>query len=103
MSKNNFINLRVLCGKDNIMFALEQKNLNKSFFISPYYIWPKTNAWDLLNLEFNSRPWISENEKIELLNITTDIMNLWREAKLSNKEIKVKNLSPKVDFVLVSD
>ncbi|KAK2663049.1 hypothetical protein Ddye_001623 [Dipteronia dyeriana] len=48
--------------------------------LSPYYFWPRKDAWEELKVLLESKPWISQIERIHLLNQTTDIINLWQTA-----------------------
>jgi len=47
--------------------------------LSPYYFWPRKDAWEELKALLESRPWISHNQMIILLNQATDIINLWQD------------------------
>ncbi|TXG57801.1 hypothetical protein EZV62_015630 [Acer yangbiense] len=48
--------------------------------LSPYYFWPRKDAWEELKVLLESKPWISQIERIHLLNQATDIINLWQTA-----------------------
>ncbi|KAH7554384.1 hypothetical protein JRO89_XS12G0185300 [Xanthoceras sorbifolium] len=46
--------------------------------LSPYYFWPQKDAWEELKVLLDSKPWISQIQRIHLLNQATDIINLWQ-------------------------
>ncbi|GER42324.1 30S ribosomal protein 3 [Striga asiatica] len=46
--------------------------------VSPYYVWPRKDAWDELRAVLESKPWISRKQAVVLLNQATDIINLWQ-------------------------
>ncbi|KAH7533571.1 hypothetical protein FEM48_Zijuj04G0145500 [Ziziphus jujuba var. spinosa] len=48
--------------------------------LSPYYFWPRKDAWEELKVLLESKPWISQKEMIILLNQATDIINLWQQS-----------------------
>ncbi|KAL9231334.1 hypothetical protein vseg_006573 [Gypsophila vaccaria] len=48
--------------------------------LSPYYFWPRKDAWEELKLLLESKPWISQKQMIILLNQATDIINLWQQS-----------------------
>ncbi|KAL8161886.1 hypothetical protein V2J09_013375 [Rumex salicifolius] len=48
--------------------------------LSPYYFWPRKDAWEELKVLLESKPWISQKQMIILLNQATDIINLWQQA-----------------------
>ena len=36
----------------------------QAYPLTQHYFWPRTEAWDQLKLELDSKPWLSEKEKI---------------------------------------
>ncbi|KAF6147139.1 hypothetical protein GIB67_036858 [Kingdonia uniflora] len=48
--------------------------------LSPYYFWPRKDAWEELKIKLESKPWISQKRMIILLNQATDIINLWQQS-----------------------
>ncbi|KAL0015290.1 hypothetical protein SO802_002359 [Lithocarpus litseifolius] len=48
--------------------------------LSPYYFWPRKDAWEELKVLLESKPWISQKQIIILLNQATDIINLWQQS-----------------------
>ncbi|XWS64326.1 hypothetical protein CRYUN_Cryun06bG0176800 [Craigia yunnanensis] len=48
--------------------------------ISPYFFWPRKDAWEELKSTLESKPWISQKKKIILLNQATDIINLLQQS-----------------------
>ncbi|KAI7757656.1 hypothetical protein M8C21_028516 [Ambrosia artemisiifolia] len=49
--------------------------------VSPYYFWPRKDAWEELKVMLESKPWISQKQVIILLNQATDIINLWQQSE----------------------
>lgn len=48
--------------------------------LSPYYFWPRKDAWEELKVMLEGKPWISKKELVVLLNQATDIINLWQQS-----------------------
>ncbi|KAL6543761.1 hypothetical protein OROGR_010258 [Orobanche gracilis] len=48
--------------------------------LSPYYFWPRKDAWEELKITLESKPWIPQKKMIILLNQATDIINLWEQG-----------------------
>jgi len=94
MSKKLFqLKLKVVWFKNFLGLAIDQVNANQQYSLTPYYLWPKTEAWEQLKLELDSKFWLGQDEKIKILKTTRDVMDHW----LSYRNTKgVKNL--KEDF-----
>ena len=48
--------------------------------LSPYFSWPRKDAWEELKSTLEAKPWISQKKMIILLNQATDIINLWQQS-----------------------
>ena len=49
------LKLKVIWLKKFLGFALDTKGGQNSYPLTPYYFWPKTEAWDQLKLELDSK------------------------------------------------
>lgn len=89
---------RVLWLDNNIAIAIDhivKKNLSP---LTCYFFWPRNDAWEQLKNELDSKPWISEKEKIELLNQTTEIINFWQEVDKNKSLAKAQEKFPSFIF-----
>ncbi len=66
--------------------------------LSSYFFWPYNDAWTQIKIELESKPWISETDKIDLLNQTTLIINYWQENKKNQSITQVKKMFPELIF-----
>ena len=89
------LKLKIIWRKNFLGFALDQKSGQNSYPVTPYYFWPRTEAWDQLKLELDSKNIIME-EKIKILNLVTDVMNSWGQNK--NRKTQ-KNYFNDVEYV----
>ncbi|CAN4124785.1 unnamed protein product [Withania somnifera] len=48
--------------------------------LSPYFFWPRKDAWEELKTTLENKPWVSQKQMIILLNQATDIINLWQQS-----------------------
>ncbi|XP_002962586.2 30S ribosomal protein 3-1, chloroplastic [Selaginella moellendorffii] len=78
------LSLRFLWMEKNIGIALDQVVPGHGTIpLSPFYFWPKKDAWEELKAKLESKPWISRRRTIILLNQATDIINLWQQKASS--------------------
>ena len=94
------LKLRVLWLKDFLGLAIDQTVLNESYPLTSYYLWPQTEAWDQIKLELDSKLWVTEPEKIKILNLTTKIINFWPQYR--NTE-SVESISKKFQDISFLD
>ncbi|XP_057853493.1 small ribosomal subunit protein cS23 [Cryptomeria japonica] len=73
--------LKFIWMEKNIGLALDQLIPGHGTVpLSPYYFWPRKDAWEELKAALESKPWISPKRTIILLNQATDIINLWQQS-----------------------
>ncbi|KDP29388.1 hypothetical protein JCGZ_18309 [Jatropha curcas] len=73
--------LKFIWMEKNIGLALDQLIPGQGTVpLSPYYFWPRKDAWEELKTTLESKPWISQKKMIILLNQATDIINLWQQS-----------------------
>ncbi|XP_071703486.1 small ribosomal subunit protein cS23-like [Rutidosis leptorrhynchoides] len=73
--------LKFIWMEKNIGLALDQVIPGYGTIpVSPYYFWPRKDAWEELKTMLESKPWISQKQVIILLNQATDIINLWQQS-----------------------
>ncbi|KAL3695916.1 hypothetical protein R1sor_009992 [Riccia sorocarpa] len=74
------VSLRFLWLEKNIGIALDQAVPGHGTIpLSPYFFWPRKDAWEELKAKLDSKKWISRKRTIILLNQATDIINLWQQ------------------------
>lgn len=78
--KKQRVLLRFLWLEKNIGIAIDQVVPGHGTIpLSPYFFWPRKDAWEQLKAKLDSKGWISRKRTIILLNQATDIINLWQE------------------------
>lgn len=66
--------------------------------LTPYYFWPRSDAWQDLKDELDKKNWITDTEKIELLNQATEIINFWQEKGKITSMVQAQQKFPGVVF-----
>ena len=99
MAEAQKLKLKVLWLKNVLGLAIDQTVIEQSYPLTQYYFWPRTEAWDQLKLELDSKPWLSEKEKISTLNLATDIISHWRTNRNTDAVQKVANNFSEAVFV----
>ena len=94
------IKLKVLWLKNLLGVALDQRSTTTVSPFTAYYFWPKTDAWEQLRLELESKSWIKSEEKIVILNTITDIIEDYNQNRNTKR---IKQEIPEIEFVEVSD
>lgn len=94
---------KVLWSKTYIGIAINEKHKeNLDVPLTTFYFWPREEGWQLLKAELDSKPWINEKSKIEILNGYTTLLNFWLKnihKTTKTKRPDTKNLSLNIDIV----
>ena len=80
------LNLQVLWLDDSLGLAVNQQTSGGIFPLTPYYFWPISEAWEQIKFELDSKPWITEEERVNLLNSVVKVMNEWQQYRNNPNE-----------------
>ena len=86
------LKLKILWFENFLGLSVDQITLNQQYALTAYYFWPRTEAWEQLKSELDSKPWLEQKEKVKILNFTTDVIDCWGEKRnlKSLEEVKKK-------------
>lgn len=66
--------------------------------LTAYYFWPRSDAWQELKDELDKKNWITDGEKIQLLNQATEVINFWQEKGRVTSMLQAQQKFPEVVF-----
>lgn len=89
---------RILWLNNNVAIAIDHIIGKNASPLTCYFFWPRNDAWEQLKNELDSKPWISESIKIELLNKATEIINFWQEKGKNQSLIQAQEKFPNFIF-----
>ena len=93
------LKLKVLWVKNILGLGIDQQIIKQQYPLTIYYFWPRTEAWEQLKSELDSKSWLKKEEKIKILNLASDIMNHWRQYRDVDSVESVKNKFLEASFI----
>ena len=95
------LKLKIFWFKNFLGLAIDQVNLKQNYSLTPYYFWPKTEAWDQLKLELDSKLWIKKHEKERILKTAREVMEYWLSYRNAKTVKSFKEEFKEIEVILI--
>ena len=97
------LKLKIAWFKNFLGLAIDQLELNQEYSLTPYYFWPKTEAWEQLKLELDSKLWLTKEEKLKILKTAGDVMDYWLSYRNKNIGDNFKEKFQDVEILIFNE
>jgi|TARA_B100000768_G_scaffold174351_1_gene184542 30S ribosomal protein 3 len=88
---NSRLELNILWLDTKIGIAIDQLQSGEKIPLTKYFFWPKTDAWDQVRSELETKSWVENSKKAEILYSISTILNQWQNSNDNTSTLMKKD------------
>ena len=88
---NSRLELNILWLDTKIGIAIDQLQSGEKIPLTKYFFWPKTDAWDQVRSELETKLWVENSKKAEILYSISTILNQWQNSNDNTSTLMKKD------------
>lgn len=86
----------------NVAIAVDHMVGKGTSPLTAYFFWPRNDAWQQLKDELEAKRWISEPDRIDVLNQATEVINFWQDLRNQGRSMTMADAQSKFPEVAFS-
>ena len=83
--------INIIWLENKLGIAVDQIQSGEQIPLTKYFFWPKTDAWDQVRSELETKSWVENSKKAEILYSISTILNQWQNSNDNTSTLMKKN------------
>ena len=83
--------INIIWLENKLGIAVDQIQSGEQIPLTKYFFWPKTDAWDQVRSELETKSWVENSKKAEILYSISTILNQWQNSNDNTSTLMKKD------------